>query len=112
MEITREGGVACDWSSAGSWSAWRLVIGLWMSLFIYHRKLLEVRIFTGGMSFLAWKCFFHRIYLPLVMEVLNRLFIDCLGFMMVNKIKKHLLRLNQSKYSPRPSCIEGTSEYI
>ena len=62
VEITWEGGVACDWSSAGSWSAWRLVIGLWVSFFIYHRKLPEVRIFTGGIYFLAWTFFSQNVH--------------------------------------------------
>ena len=40
--------------------------------------------------------FFSRIYLDLVIEVNKRLCIDCLGFMVVNKINKHLMGPNKS----------------
>ena len=39
---------------------------------------------------------FFRMYLPLALEVYNRLFINSLGFMVVDKVKTHLLRLTQS----------------
>ena len=38
---------------------------------------------------------FFRMYLSLVLEVYNRLFIDSLGFMVVDKIKKYQLGLTQ-----------------
>ena len=40
---------------------------------------------------------FSRMYLPLALEVYNGLFIDMLGFMALDIIKKHL-RFTQSKY--------------
>ena len=39
---------------------------------------------------------FFRMYVPLALEVYNRLFIDNLGFMAVHEIKKLILGLNQS----------------
>ena len=35
-------------------------------------------------------------YIPVVLEVYNRLFIDCLGTLLVHNIKKHLFVLTQS----------------
>ena len=46
---------------------------------------------------------YFRMYLPLALEVFYRLFIDSKCSMAVDKIKKHLLGLTQSKYSPWPS---------
>ena len=44
---------------------------------------------------------FIRMYLLLGLEVFNRLFIDSIGFMVGDKIMKHLLLgFTQSKYSP------------
>ena len=40
---------------------------------------------------------FFRMYLPLDLEMYNILFIDSLGFMEGDKIKKHLFGLTQSK---------------
>ena len=58
-------------------------------------------------------------YLPLALEEYN---IDSLGFMAVDKIKKHLLGLTQSKILTGPSVLispsrdlvrtEGRSEYF
>ena len=42
-------------------------------------------------------------YLPVALEVYNRLFMDILSFTRVDKIKKHLFGLTQSIYLPRPS---------
>ena len=48
------------------------------NIFVFFlRKLPEVRIVRRAVYF--------RMYLPLVMEVKERLFIDCLGFRSVNK---------------------------
>ena len=41
---------------------------------------------------------FFRMYIPLDLEAYNRVFIDSVGFMVIDKIKKHLLGLTQSKY--------------
>ena len=38
---------------------------------------------------------FFRVYLPLPFEVFNRLLIYSLGYMAVDRIKKHLLGLTQ-----------------
>ena len=57
-------------------------------LIIYLRKLPEVRIFTKGHIF-CHEVFF-RMYLPLALEVYNRLSIDNLGFMAEDKIKGEL----------------------
>ena len=66
-------------------------------------------------------------YLPLNMKINNRLFIDCLRFMVVSKIKKHLFGLTHSliwpSFLPSPSdmtedryegqgaCISSVSAY-
>ena len=39
---------------------------------------------------------FFRVYLALALDVYNRLFIDCLGFIAVDQIKKHIMGLTQS----------------
>ena len=61
---------------------------------------------------------FFRMFVPLALEVYNRLFIDSLGFRLVDNIKKHLL---SQIYSIWPSFIfsafgfgqyEGRGEYI
>ena len=53
---------------------------------------------------------FFRMYLPLALEVYNRLFIESLGVLVVNEIKKHLLgSCTQSKYSPCPSVLTSPS---
>ena len=73
-------------------------------------KLREVRIFTGGRSFCHEV--FYRMYVPLALEVYNRPFIDNLGFMAVDKIKKHLLG---PSFLPSPCRFgqnEGLGEYI
>ena len=36
------------------------------------------------------------IYLWIYLEVINKLFVDCLGFMAVNEIKKHLFGFTQT----------------
>ena len=52
------------------------------------------RSFHGRGIFFNMK-FFFRMYLPLVLEV-SRLFIDCLGLMSVDAIKKHLFVLTHA----------------
>ena len=54
---------------------------------------------------------FFSMYLPLVWEVYNRLFIDSLGVMVVFQIKKHLLGLTQTKNSPWPSVLTSPSVF-
>ena len=71
---------------------------------IYLKKLPEVRIIMRGTYFLQWSIFF-RMYLPLALEVYNRLFTDSFGFIVVNKIKKHPSGLTQSQYSPWTSIL-------
>ena len=51
-----------------------------------------------GCFFFCHEVFFSM-YLPLALEVYNRLFMGSLGLMAVAKIKKHLLGLTQM-YSP------------
>ena len=46
-----------------------------------------------------------RMYLSVALVEYNRLFIDRFGFLVVNRIKKHLLGLTQSKSSPWPSVL-------
>ena len=48
---------------------------------------------------------FFRMYLALALEVYNRLFINTFGFMVVDKIKKHMLGLAQPNNSPLPSVL-------
>ena len=69
--------------------------------------------------FFGYKVFF-RMYLPLVLEVYFRVFIDCLGFMSVDKTKKHLFGLTLSKtplsrlFCPHPPGLsrnKGHAEY-
>ena len=45
--------------------------------------------FYGRDVFLCHDVFF-RMYLPLALEEYSRLFVDSLGFMAVDKVKKHL----------------------
>ena len=45
-------------------------------------------------------------YLPLDLEVYHRLFIDSLGFMAVDRIKKHLLGFTESKLTAAVSIFD------
>ena len=74
-----------------------------------------------GRIFLLESGIFQCVYLPLALEVDNGLFIDCLGCVAVNKIKKQLLGLYQLNIIIHPSFLpspfgfgqnEGRSEYI
>ena len=49
-------------------------------------------------------------YLPLVLEVCNRLLIDCVGLISVDTIKKHLLGFTQSVYSIKTSFLMVRAE--
>ena len=54
-------------------------------------------------------------YLPLALEVHNRLIIDSLGFMVVDKIRKHLLGLTQLNILTAALILPerlGSGEYI
>ena len=58
---------------------------------------------------------FFRMYLPLALEVHNRLIIDSLGFMVVDKIRKHLLGVTQLNILTVALILpegEGSGEYI
>ena len=66
-----------------------------------------MHIFTEGTYFLPWSIFQN---VPLALETYNRPFIDSLGFMIVDEMKKDLLGQG---YSPWPSFLnEGQVEYL
>ena len=50
-------------------------------------------------------------YLPLALDVYNRLFIDRLGFMEVDEIKKSMSGFTQSKYSPWQTVLIPSSGF-
>ena len=53
-----------------------------------------------------------RMYPPLAFEIDKMAFIGCFGFMVVNRIKKHLFGLTQSNVLTTALISEGHCEYI
>ena len=51
-------------------------------------------------------------YSPLAFEIDKMAFIDCYGFMVVNRIKKHLFGFIQSNVLTTALISEGHCEYI